>query len=460
MSALARYFHSRGVDVSGYDKTRSPLTAALESEGIPVYFEDNAAVADPAADWVIYTPAIPADSVLLGYYRKGGYPLLKRSDVLQQITADSYNICVAGTHGKTTITTLIAHILRHSGYGGSAFLGGISVNYDTNYWSSDLSGRGLPGSGRPPAATERNVCVVEADEYDRSFLKLSPDIAVITAMDPDHLDIYGTVGAMEEAFIAFAGRVKPGGWLLGKYGLTRTRDLAMALADDSGRYRTYHLTDAQADVHAIRLQALDGTYFFDVRLPDAILEDFTLHIGGLYNVENALAAIAVAYSLGIQAGAIRSAVSDFQGVRRRFEYIIRTPDLVLVDDYAHHPEELRALICGARDLFPGRTCLVVFQPHLYTRTRDLAAEFAASLDLADEVILMPIYPARELPIQGVTSELILNRMKNPRKRIMTREELLDWASTPQRGPLLVLMAGAGDIDSLVRPLAEKLKKSA
>lgn len=478
MSALARYFLSRGCRVSGYDRTRTPLTVALEAEGANVHYEDTIASVDPLAGWVIYTPAIPATSAILGYYRSHGHTLLKRSDVLQQITADTFNICIAGTHGKTTITTMTAHILRHSGYGCTAFLGGIAANYDTNFWN-----------------TNNKVCVVEADEYDRSFLKLDPDMAVVTAMDPDHLDIYGTPAAMEEAFIAFAGRVKPGGWLLSKYGLPRGSELGASPSSPQHpaptRHLTYHLTSTAASVHAADLRAEDGAYVFDIALPGTRLEGIVLHMGGRHNVENTLAAVAVAHDLGIAPDAIRSAVSAFKGVHRRFEYVLRTPSVVLVDDYAHHPEELRALISGAKDLFPGRTCTVVFQPHLFSRTRDLAAEFAASLDLADEVILLPIYPARELPIEGVTSSMILDKMKNPRKRIASKEELLEWAASPapaQAGPAgaassadaasagtassaaaassvaaaprLIIMAGAGDIDALVKPVAEKLKNGA
>jgi UDP-N-acetylmuramate--alanine ligase len=434
MSALARYFLSRGARVSGYDRTRTALTAALEKEGALVSYEDSIDALDRAAEWVVYTPAIPSNSIILGYYRDGGYTLMKRSDVLQRITEHSFNICIAGTHGKTTITTLAAHILRHSGYGCNAFLGGISANYDTNFWSSD-----------------RNVCVVEADEYDRSFLKLDPDMAVITAMDPDHMDIYGTPAAMEEAFIAFAERIKPGGWLLSKFGLERGSEL------HASRHWTYSLTYAGADVYARGLRAADGAYTFDIVLAGTVLEGIVLHMGGRHNVENTLAAAAVAHSLGIAPEAIRLAVADFKGVRRRFEYVLKTPSVVLVDDYAHHPEELRALISGAKDLFPGWSCTVVFQPHLFSRTRDLAPEFAASLDLADEVILLEIYPARELPIPGVTSGLILDQMKNPHKRIMTKEALLDWANSASG---LVIMAGAGDIDTLVEPLAQKLQQRA
>ena len=464
MSALARYFVGKGVRVSGYDRARTPLTRALESEGIQVHYTDEETSVDPDAQWVVYTPAIPAASKVLRYYREYGYTLLKRSDVLQKITESSFNICVAGTHGKTTITTLIAFILRHSGYGCNAFLGGISANYQTNFWSS-----------------ERNLCVVEADEYDRSFLKLSPDIAVITAMDPDHLDIYGTAEAMEDAFIAFSGRIKQGGWLLSKYGLARGAELSGGAGLKAPGRLTYSLRSTEADIHVQALRVEEGSYVFDAQVaapgaagsgadglatgvgpmagsrPATVLRDVVLHMGGLHNVENTLAAIAVAYSLGIDGEAIKTAVAAFKGVKRRFEYVVRTEETVLVDDYAHHPEELRALITGAKDLFPGRKCTVVFQPHLFSRTKDLADAFAASLDLADAVILLPIYPARELPVEGVSSSLILDRMKNPERQLMTKEELLDWAARAK--PELLIMSGAGDIDALVEPVAERLRKT-
>lgn len=426
--------------MSGYDRTRTALTDALVAEGAAVHFEDAVAAVDPDAEWVVYTPAIPASSAVLGFYRAGGYLMMKRSDVLQRITAGTFNICIAGTHGKTTITTLTAHILRHSGYGCTAFLGGISGNYDTNFWSSD-----------------NGVCVVEADEYDRSFLKLDPAMAVVTAMDPDHLDIYGTAAAMEEAFIAFAGRVKPGGWLLSKHGLPRGGELS------ASQHLTYSLADAAASVHADGLRAEDGAYVFDIVVPGGRLEGIILHMGGRHNVENTLAAAAVAHQLGIKSHAIRDAVAAFKGVHRRFEFVLRNPSVVLVDDYAHHPEELRALLAGAKDLFPERTCTVIFQPHLYSRTRDLAPEFASALDLADEVLLLPIYPARELPMEGVSSEMILERMKNPHRRLITKEDLLEWAAAlPVVGvaPRLIIMAGAGDIDALVEPVAEKLGERA
>jgi UDP-N-acetylmuramate--alanine ligase len=433
MSALARYFKSRGAAVSGYDKTSTPLTRELEEQGIDIHYEERVDLAPKDVDAVVYTPAIPAAHAELVYYRENGYTVVKRSDVLQWITEGSFNICVGGTHGKTTVTSMIAHLLRHSGYGCNAFLGGIAANYNTNFWSS-----------------ERNVVVVEADEYDRSFLKLVPDIAVVTAIDPDHLDIYGTPQEVEKAFVQFAGKVKPGGCLVTKKGLSREADLQASL-----NYR-YSYNQPDADVKAVNLLVQNGSYNFNVSGPGWIINNITLHMGGLHNIENVIAAITVAKHLGISDDAIRAAVADFKGVRRRFEYALKNESHVVIDDYAHHPEELRALISGVRSIFKDRQLTLVFQPHLFSRTNDLADGFAESLDMADEVILLPIYPARELPMPGVTSELLISKMKLADKKLMEKEEMLEWIKTKQ--PSLVVMAGAGDIDALVKPVKTILEQ--
>ena len=433
MSALARYFKTKGVIVSGYDKTETVLTKQLVKEGIQVHFEDNIEFIDKGADLVVYTPAVPKDHRELNYFLQNKYRVVKRSDVLGAITNSSFNICIAGTHGKTTTSTMVAHILRHSEYGCNAFLGGIAVNYNSNFWSS-----------------EKNVCVVEADEYDRSFLKLSPDMAIISSMDPDHLDIYGTAENMEQAFIDFSARIKPGGLLLSKYGLKRNKDLK------ADRHFTYHLQNNNADVYAVNIKMNNGSYEFDMIIKEAKINDVVLNMGGMHNIENAVAAITVAHYLGIEEARIKKAVADFRGVKRRFEYIVKTEGHVMVDDYAHHPEELKALISGAKDLFKDKKCTVVFQPHLYSRTRDLADGFAESLDLADEVILLPIYPARELPIKGVTSEMILNKMKITSKKILDKEELQEWIKKNKTE--LLIMAGAGDIDTMVEPIKQILTR--
>lgn len=433
MSALARYFNSKGVAVSGYDKTKTILTDQLGKEGIRIHYDDNIELIDKTAQIIVYTPAVPADHKELNYYRQNNYTVVKRSDVLGAITKSSFNICVAGTHGKTTTSTMIAHILEHSGYGCNAFLGGIAVNYNSNFWGS-----------------EKNVCVVEADEYDRSFLKLSPDVAVITAMDADHLDIYGTAEAVQQAFIDFSAKLKPGGLLLSKFGLQREKELK------AGRHLRYSLQNDAADVYAEKVRMDHGSYEFDVLMKDWMIDKVRLNMGGMHNVENAVVAIAIAHSLGIGNEKIKKAVDDFKGVKRRFEYILRNEKQIFVDDYAHHPEELKALISGAKSLFPGFKCTVIFQPHLFTRTRDFANGFAESLDLADEVMLLPIYPARELPIEGVTSKLIFAKMKNSNKHLMSKEELMKWIKEKRGG--LLITAGAGDIDAMVLPIKNILTK--
>ncbi len=431
MSALARYFHARGTRVSGYDKTQTPLTRELEAMGIPIHYTERPDLAPMDADVIVYTPAIPVQHTELVYYREHGYTVVKRSDVLQWITESSFNICVGGTHGKTTVTTMIAHLLRHSGYGCNAFLGGISANYQTNFWSN-----------------EKNVVVVEADEYDRSFLKLVPDVAVITAMDPDHLDIYGTAEEVGNAFVQFAGKVKKGGCLVVKSGLERGGEL------QADHKYTYGFSDKEADVHAGKLVVEKGSYVFDIVHRDWVLKDVLLHMGGLHNIENCIAAVAVAKYLGIDDDKIKAAVADFKGVRRRFEYVLNNGQRVLIDDYAHHPEELRALISGVRSIFKTEKLILVFQPHLFSRTRDLADDFAESLDMADEVILLPVYPARELPMEGINSELLLRKMKLPGKQVMSKEDMRKWMGRHKPG--LVVMAGAGDIDAQVQEVKQIL----
>ncbi len=441
MSAIAKFFYSRGVRVSGYDKTATELTKGLEASGIAVHYKENVDLIPKKVDLVVYTPAIPAEHKELVYYRSSGYKVVKRSDVLQMLTESSFNICIAGTHGKTTITTMIAHLLRDSGFGCNAFLGGIAVNYGTNFWSSD-----------------KNVCVVEADEYDRSFLKLSPDVAIITAMDADHLDIYGTTEAMEQAFIDFSGKVKSGGLLVKQFGLKRGKELK------AERQLTYSLQNESADVYATNIRMMHGSYEFDIMLKDNMIENVRLNMGGMHNVENAVAAIAVASSLEIESDKIKAAVESFRGVKRRFEYIVRNEKIVFIDDYAHHPEELKALIKGAKSLFSKKKCTVIFQPHLYSRTKDLADGFAESLSLADEIILLPIYPARELPIAGVSSEMIADKMRNRNVTVMIKGDLMVWIKNvyarqvnKEFGEVLIT-GGAGDIDMLVEPIKDILKE--
>ncbi len=423
MSALARYFNSRGFKVGGYDKTPSVLTRQLEAEGMNIHYEDDLALIDKEAALVVYTPAIPSDHKELNYYKEKGYKLLKRSEVLGMITGSNFNIGVAGTHGKTTSSAMIAHILRHSDFGCNAFLGGIATNYNTNFWSS-----------------AKNVCVAEADEYDRSFLKLSPDVAVITSMDADHLDIYGTEKNMQDAFVEFTGKIKTGGLLIYKKGLPRSNDFMV-----SNRW-TYSAMDTTADCYAANVRIRNGAYMFDAIVCGHTVKEVELNMGGRHNIENAVAAIAVARQLEIEEGKIKAALASFAGVKRRFEYVLRSGPGVVIDDYAHHPEELRALISGAMELYPGKKCTVVFQPHLYSRTRDLANGFAAVLSMADETILLPVYPARELPIPGVSSSMIAEKMTNKRS-LKEKMELLQWLK--DHDTELLITAGAGDIDTML-----------
>ena len=437
MSALARYFNANGVKVSGYDKTETVLTKKLQQEGIAIHFTDDILLLDKNADVVVYTPAIPATHKEFNFYKENNYTLLKRSDVLGLLTKDTFNICVAGTHGKTTTSAMVAHILKATGYGCNAFLGGIAANYDTNFWGS-----------------ETKVSVAEADEYDRSFLKLSPDIAIITSMDADHLDIYGTEKNMQDAFIDFSNKIKESGCLIIKYGLQRSEDFT------TKNICTYSVTDKNANLHIDNLKIENGAYCFDVVNTNWEIKNVLLNMGGIHNIENVIASIAVAKYLKIDDDKIKAAVASFKGVKRRFEYVIKAAKegLVFIDDYAHHPEELRVLINGAKNLFPTKKCTVVFQPHLFSRTKDLADGFAEVLSLAHETILLPIYPARELPMQGVTSQIVYDKITNADKKIIAKEDVVKhfekYSDKYKAEDTLLITAGAGDIDTLVEPLKE------
>lgn len=432
MSALARFFREQGAVVNGYDRTETDLTKKLTGEGIGIHYTDDVTLIDKEAELVVYTPAIPKDHKELNWYRDNNYPVYKRSDVLQWISESYFAITVAGTHGKTTISTMIAYLLRETQTGCNAFLGGVSVNYDSNYWSS-----------------ANPVAVIEADEYDRSFLKLSPDVAVLTAMDADHLDIYGTVEELEAAFIRYTKNIKPGGTLVVKHGLHRGSELKAA------NIITYSLQNDAADVYAANIVQKDGGYVFDIVAKDWRIEKIHLPIGGMHNVENAVAATTAVKMLKVDNEKIKNAFPGFKGIKRRFEYVVKNDKVVYIDDYAHHPEELAALIKSAKHLFPGKRCVTVFQPHLFSRTRDLADGFAHSLDMADEVLLLDIYPARELPIEGVTTQMIADRMGNPAHTILSKEGLLEYV---KQAPLeLFITSGAGDIDKLVKPIKEILE---
>ncbi len=432
MSAIARYFHEQGVRVKGYDKTETGLTKKLQQEGINIHFEDDSNLLDKAAQLVVYTPAIPKDHTELNWYKDNGYEVVKRSDVLQWITQELFSITVAGTHGKTTVSTMIAFLLRETQYGCNAFLGGISVNYERNYWGD-----------------ENKTAVIEADEYDRSFLKLHPDIAVLTSMDPDHLDIYGTVEEMEKAFLQYTRNIKQNGTLVVKHGLKHSSEFTVS------NMLTYSLQNSAADAYAANIIQRKGSYVFDYISKSGMIAAVEMNIGGMHNVENMVAAITVAMMLKIDAAQIKNAVAKFKGVKRRFEYVVKKDKLVYIDDYAHHPEELAALIGSAKRLFPDKKCVVAFQPHLFTRTRDLAEGFARSLDQADEILLLDIYPARELPIEGITAQIIADRMSNPAHTILSKEGLLEYVKV---APIeLFITAGAGDIDKLVNPIKEILE---
>lgn len=425
MSGLARYFHKRGCEVAGYDRTETELTKALAHEGIRISYTD--AVTEIPAELmshsdsllVIYTPAIPKDSAILNYFKNEGFDLKKRSQVLGIISKEMFTIAVAGTHGKTTTSTMVAHILKHSGYDCTAFLGGIASNYNTNI---------LFGNN--------NVMVVEADEYDRSFLTLHPDIAIITSMDADHLDIYGDDTSVKESFKIFASQLKDGGKLIHKNGLPLNG-------------LTYSARE-QADVFAENVSIKNGTFFFDFVSVNTRINDIELGLPGLHNVENSVGAIQAALLLGISPDKIKAALKDFTGVKRRFEYIVKNSQSVFIDDYAHHPEELRACITAVKSLYPEKKLTVLFQPHLYTRTRDFAEGFAEVLSMADELLLLDIYPARELPIEGISSEIILNKVTTSSNRICSMNEALKIVE--QNKPELLLTVGAGDIDTLVQPL--------
>jgi UDP-N-acetylmuramate--alanine ligase len=435
MSALAKYFLHKGATVSGYDKTPTAITNDLTSLGAQIHFEENVNVIPTNPDIVIYTPAIPTNHAELLHYQNLDVTILKRSQVLGLITYNAHNICVAGTHGKTTVSTMISHVLHHTGFGCNAFLGGISVNYNTNFLSS-----------------ANDTCVIEADEYDRSFLQLQPSMAVITSMDADHLDIYGTEDAVHEGFIAFSKKIVNNGFLLAKFGLPKANQLEASII------WTYHLNNEQANVYTKNIKTHNGTYTFDVVVNQVLYENITLNVGGLHNIENSLAAITNALYLGIDIEKIKLALAAYKGVKRRFEYIIapsNQSNFVMIDDYAHHPTELNALINGVHSLFPNYYKVIVFQPHLFTRTRDFASEFSASLSNVNEVVLLPIYPARELPIAGVESEMLLEKINCEKKNVLDKEAMIEHLKTTiadHKNPTVVIMAGAGDIDLLLEPV--------
>jgi UDP-N-acetylmuramate--alanine ligase len=433
MSALARYFKSLGAEVSGYDKTQTALTDQLVSEGINVIFEDNVEALPKELDMVVYTPAIPKDHKGFNFYKDNNYNLKKRSEVLGIISADNFSICVAGSHGKTTVSAMIAHILTQSGFGCSAFLGGIATNYNSNYIKH-----------------ANDVVVIEADEFDRSFHRLAPDMAVVTAVDTDHLDIYGSKEKIEEAFVEFTEKIAEDGFLVIKQGL----DIESKLPTLDKAF--YSLSDTAADVYCSKYWVVDGGYVFNIKYYEKELVAFRINIGGFHNIENAIAAFTIAKELKISNEHIKAALASFTGIKRRFETILKNDKVVFIDDYAHHPEEIRVFLQSVKEMFPNKKITAIFQPHLFSRTKDLANEFAEQLSIADEVILLDIYPAREQPMEGVTSTLIYDKLKSKSRLNIKKGELLDILKDKKLE--VVVTIGAGDIDKLVQPIKELISK--
>ncbi|MBJ6366461.1 UDP-N-acetylmuramate--L-alanine ligase [Snuella sedimenti] len=427
MSALARYFKANNKQVAGYDKTQTDITDALEKLGIPVHFQDAVknigdAFLDKKTTLVVYTPAVPKDHKEFEYFNSQGFVVLKRSQVLGIITQNTFCLAIAGTHGKTTTTSILGHLMYESDVALTAFLGGVSENYNSNLISN--------GS---------EVSVVEADEFDRSFLTLSPDIACITSMDADHLDVYGEADALNDSFVAFSKRLKPKGKLFIKNGLP-LQGITYGIEDDS-------------DYSVQNIKIKNGAYVFDVKTPKTILKDLEFNLPGRHNLSNALIALAMAVEYGCPYQRLAKALASYRGVKRRFSYHIKTENLVFIDDYAHHPEEINAVYQAVREMYPEKRVLAIFQPHLYTRTRDFVDEFAKSLSQFDEVMLLDIYPARELPIEGVTSEWLLGKIDSNNKQLVDKLELLD--KIRESKAQIVLTIGAGDIGEQVKHIKKE-----
>ena len=427
MSALARYFNLHGKVVSGYDKTQTSLTDELEKEGIKITFEDSLETLDKEAELIIFTPAIPKDHSQYNWYLQNNYTLLKRAQILGLAANSMFNISIAGSHGKTSTSSIVAHTLHTSGKSVAAFLGGICINFNSNF---------IDGN---------EYAVAEADEFDRSFLNLEPNIALITSVDTDHLDIYGNLEAIENSFHQFCNKVRENGILI-----THSSVPEKVLNKNVTNYR-YSLSDTSVDYYIKSLQINNGEYTFDVIHPNGIIENVKSYYGGRHNIENAVGAIAVALNIGISEDDIKKAIASFKGVKRRFETHVRNDKFVYIDDYAHHPRELDATISAARELYPDKKLTVVFQPHLFSRTKDLCDEFAASLSKADELLLLDIYPAREKPMEGVTSKIILDKVTIAEKRIINKSELIEFLKNKKDIGIL-LTVGAGDIDTKVNEI--------
>ncbi|MEA4948386.1 MAG: UDP-N-acetylmuramate--L-alanine ligase [Petrimonas sp.] len=438
MSNLARYFIQQGKSVAGYDRMETPLTKALVAEGAKVHYEDYvrlvpAEFLDKEKTLVVYTPAVPASHSELQFFRQSGFTIMKRAQLLGEVTKTSDAVCVAGTHGKTTVSSMTAHLLRQSGVDCNAFLGGILKNYGTNLLLSDKS----------------RITVAEADEYDRSFHWLQPWIAVITSADPDHLDIYGTPEAYRESFEHFTSLIRKNGYLILKKDapLTPRTDATVTVGTSS---------ESEGDFHAENIRIGNGEITFDFVSPNSRITGIQLGVPVKVNIENAVAAIAAAVLSGVNPDEVRAAMKTFGGAKRRFDFQLKTPNLVFIDDYAHHPQELTASIRSIRQLYPDRKVTGVFQPHLYTRTRDFADDFAQSLSLLDDVILLDIYPAREEPIPGITSGVIFDRITSKEKVLLKKAELLDFLENKELDVLVTL--GAGDIEHLLPAIKQLLEK--
>jgi UDP-N-acetylmuramate--alanine ligase len=441
MSALAFYFAKGGYTIAGYDRSESTITHSLAESGCSVSYEDNVNLLpdlfgnslNKSRVLIVYTPAIPPENRILSYFRNKDHRLYKRSEVLGEISSNTNTLAVAGTHGKTTVSTMIAHLLKQSHIDCSAFLGGISKNYDSNILFGDSS-----------------FTVMEADEFDRSFHHLRPLMAVVTSLDPDHLDIYGDQGTMIEAYNLFCNKIRPGGKLV-----VNSRIRKEILVPEGVTCFTYGL-DSNADYRSFNIKHDKDYYRFNLKTPAITIEDLHFAFPGIINIENFTAAIAIALMCGVTEQEVKKAVILFQGVRRRFDIRINWPGLAYIDDYAHHPEEIKACITSVKEYFSGRRITGIFQPHLFSRTRDHADGFASVLDGLDEVILLPIYPAREKPIEGVTSKLIFNKMNSGKCRLLNKEEIPGKLNVSKLDILLTI--GAGDIDSLVGPIEAKLRK--
>lgn len=443
MSALARWFNHNGVKVYGYDKTSTELTDNLIKEGISVHFEDEIdripefALKESKEVIIIYTPAIPTNHKGFNHLKGLGLRLYKRAEVLGLITKGMQTVAVAGTHGKTTTSSMIAHLLKHADKNVAAFLGGIATNYNSNV---------IYNTG----AIKKAIMVVEADEFDRSFLTLHPDIAVVTSTDADHLDIYGELKELRKSFALFLENVAAKGHIYIKEGLWEDLETQKVKAD----HLAYGMNSGE--IRALNVKVKHAKFEFDVAFPNLMMKGFQLAVPGFHNVENAVVAISVAHQLGLPEKLIKSGIASYQGVKRRFEYICQEENFVYIDDYAHHPSEIRAMLTSVRALYPNKKVSVLFQPHLYSRTRDFAAGFAESLSLADEVMLMDIYPAREEPIEGVNSEMLLSAIQIEDKYLLRKEQIIDHLNTSNLEVFITM--GAGDIDKLVGPIKEMFRK--